>query len=499
MRSRTLREGSVGLLILATLGLLGGILLWMRNFNPANQSYLITIDFTDLRGLADVSGIQVGANVRYRGINVGRVTDSRIRTNGLEVDVEISPATLVIPKDVTVEFSQGGLIGETSIDMVPKQAVPDNLISANPKAGDCDSQTILCDGARVPGQIGTSFRKLVDSSIKFADLFGRQEFFDEVLALTQNTSKASAGVTKLTSEVTGLSKSVKQNLNDLTGSATETANSVNQAATQVGLTAAQVNLLVAENRSGLVNTLNNINQTSLELRDLASGLKPALGADSQLVQNLETLSANAAEASSNLRNLTGAVGSQENVVLLQQTLESARATFQNTQKITADLDELTGDPELRERIRNLIRGLSGLVSSTQQLNQQAQYAQVLTTAQGAQTERPDSQTPDSQTPDSQTIGQPNLSVPQPRQQPEQPRDRPPLLVDSLPLTQPVTQPLLLPTPAPRTAIRPHRLTGLSETRSPFLATPQPSSVPVQLEPIAPESGQSSLLDLDFDR
>ncbi|MCY7275177.1 MAG: MCE family protein, partial [Phormidesmis sp. CAN_BIN44] len=53
------------------------------------------------------------------------------------------------------------------------------------------------------------------------------------------------------------------------------------------------------------------------------------------------------------------------------------ATFQNAQKITADLDELTGDPQLRNDLRNLIKGLSGLTSSTQQLQQQAQVAQVL--------------------------------------------------------------------------------------------------------------------------
>jgi len=38
-------------------------------------------------------------------------------------------------------------------------------------------------------------------------------------------------------------------------------------------------------------------------------------------------------------------------------------TFANAQKISSDLDELTGDPKFRSNIRNLVNGLSGLVSS----------------------------------------------------------------------------------------------------------------------------------------
>jgi phospholipid/cholesterol/gamma-HCH transport system substrate-binding protein len=42
------------------------------------------------------------------------------------------------------------------------------------------------------------------------------------------------------------------------------------------------------------------------------------------------------------------------------------------------MDELTGDPAFRLNLRNLVNNLSGLVSSSQQLQQQAQLAQILT-------------------------------------------------------------------------------------------------------------------------
>lgn len=381
MRSRTIREGSVGLLVLLGLGLFGGIVLWLRGFNPTNQSYRVTLAFSEARGLADVSGIQSGATVRYRGIPVGRVLEARTTPNAVEVDVEITPATLVMPSNVAIEASQSGLIGETTIDIIPRSEVPAAFLAANPLAEDCNNQIIVCDGSRLEGEIGVSFKRLIDSSVQFAELFSNPEFFGEIRSLARNSSKAAAGVTTLTGEVTTLTKSVKQELGNLSSAAASSATSVGQAANQIGLTAAQVSSLVDSNRSLLVSTLENINQTSTRLQTLVGGFDPAISGDSSsLVENLQTLSANAVEASENLRNLTSVVGSAENVVLLQQTLDSARSTFQNAQKITADLDELTGDPAFRENLRNLVNNLSGLVASTQQLQQQTQLAQDLAPA-----------------------------------------------------------------------------------------------------------------------
>jgi phospholipid/cholesterol/gamma-HCH transport system substrate-binding protein len=295
----------------------------------------------------------------------------------VDVDIEITPATLVMPHDVVVEVNQSGLIGETSIDITPTSELP-ATISANPLSPNCDSRVIVCEGDRLTGGIGVSFDQLIRSTVRFADLFSNPQFFEEIRTLTRNSAQAAAGVTSLTQEVTELTQSVQQDLGTLSNAAASSATSVGQAANEIGLTAAQVNSLVAENRSQLVTTLDNISQTSSELRALVSDMSTVANGDGNLVQNLETLSANAAAASGNLRNLSETVGSPENILMLQQTLDSARATFQNAQKITADLDDLTGDPAFRDNLRNLVNGLSGLVSSTQQLQRETALAQRLT-------------------------------------------------------------------------------------------------------------------------
>ncbi|MBI4781516.1 MAG: MCE family protein [Oscillatoriophycideae cyanobacterium NC_groundwater_1537_Pr4_S-0.65um_50_18] len=382
MRSRTVREGSVGLLILLGLGVLGGLFLWLRGFNPASRSYRAVIQFPE------VAGIQVGAPVSYRGVSVGRVVDVRAGANAVDVEIEISPGTLVIPKNAIVEANQGGLIGATAIDITPQNNLTSNALAQNPLAANCDSEVVVCDGDRLAGNVGVSFSALVRSTTQFADLFSNPQFFNEVRALTRNSASAAAGVSVLTGEVTKLTKSVQSELGTLSTAASSSATSVGQAANQLGLTAAQVNGLLAENRTSLVSTLNSIDQTSRQVQGLVGSLAPQVE-NGEILQNLETLSANAAEASANLRDLTATVGSPDNMLMLQQTLDSARATFQNAQKITSDLDELTGDPQLRDSIRELINGFSSLVSSSQRLQQQAAIAQALSPVGYATTIEPE--------------------------------------------------------------------------------------------------------------
>jgi phospholipid/cholesterol/gamma-HCH transport system substrate-binding protein len=237
--------------------------------------------------------------------------------------------------------------------------------------------------------VGVSFNELIRATISLADLFGNEEFFNELRSVARNTSDAAAGVAILSREVTQLSSSLERELTTLTGSASATTLAIGRTADQFGLTAAQINTLLDENRDDLSATLDNINTTTIEIRNLASGFSPIVQ-DGVFFESLGTLSsnaavasANAAAASENLLNLSESLGNSENILLLQQTLESARATFQNAQKITADLDELTGDPELRYNIRQLLDGLSNLVSYTEQLEQQTQMAETLTTIETA--------------------------------------------------------------------------------------------------------------------
>ncbi|MEG4352125.1 MlaD family protein [Microcoleus sp. LAD1_D3] len=445
MQSRTVREGSVGFLILVGIGLFGGLVLWLRGVQLGNRSYKFAVEF------ASAQGMQIGTPIRYRGVAVGKITALKPGSNGVDVTLEIAPGTLVIPRDVTIEANKSGLIGESSIDITPNSILPESLLTANPVSADCPSE-IICQNARLKGQAGVTIDELIRSTVRLANFYTDPALFNNIKSLAENTANTAKGAAKLTQDLSNLTQTAQaeiKNLNQavrgdigslnqslkteiaslnqslkgeasslnqslkgeastlnqsikteisaaaadvskvaatadtstkaVSAAAINSANSVTQAANQITLTANQLNSLVTTNRASLVSTLNNINQSSQELRVAVNSLSPTINRinQGQLLNNLEVLSANAAQASGSLRDLSSQVNNPATLLLLQQTLDSARATFQNVQKITSDVDDLTGDPAFRNNIRRLFNGLGGLFGSTEQLRQQVKVTQTL--------------------------------------------------------------------------------------------------------------------------
>jgi len=88
--------------------------------------------------------------------------------------------------------------------------------------------------------------------------------------------------------------------------------------------------------------LNNITKTSEQLRVTVNDLDTHAQPDQSGRTGPKLETANAAQASANLRDISNA--SVQPTCWCCNKLDSARVTFQNAQKITSDLDELTGDP-----------------------------------------------------------------------------------------------------------------------------------------------------------
>ena len=359
--SRSLRESSLGLFVLVAIALFVVLIVWLRGFSPGKRSYNAFVEFDN------AGGIKQGTPVAYRGIKVGEVVGVKPQPRGVVLKVKISPSDLLIPSSAVIEANQSGLIGEPSIDISPLQDLPPGDI-AQPLDRNCNPSIIICNGSRLQGQARLNVNELIRAVLRIANLVSDPEFTANVNSVAKNASNAAAGIAKLSREVSQPLKTVGPTLTEF-----------RIAARQLGLTAQEANRLLATNRSSLTTTLSNVSEASGELKGAIASLSPVLNQvkRTDILRNLETLSANAAAASANLRTFSNDFGKPNSLLLLQQTLDSARATFQNTQKITSDLDELTGDPTFRVNLRKLINSLSKLVSSTQQLQQQAEMARLL--------------------------------------------------------------------------------------------------------------------------
>ncbi|MEM8637392.1 MAG: MlaD family protein [Cyanobacteria bacterium P01_G01_bin.54] len=395
MRSRTWREGSVGLFIIVGVALFGTLAAWLQGIRINRNSYTITITFDNSNGMV------VGGAVRYRGVKVGSITKIKPTSNGIDAEVSISPAALLIPKQLDIRANQAGLISETAIDLDPLVEIPDNADIASPLSGKCDNEQIVCNGDRLQGQTGISINNAMQSTITLSERFTDPEFFGNIVALTENASVTAQEVSELSKELALLSKavrgevkSVSRTANTITAVTATSARQINSTAEAYRQTALELNQLtqnlnglIVENQANIGGTLASLSATSGQLSGLVATLNQTLdpGQTQQLLTNLEALSANAAIASENLKTASDALGDPATILALQQTLQAARATFENVQKITADLDELTGSPSFRRNVRDLIDGLNDLVSSTETLEQQLYLAQQLPALQ-AETE-----------------------------------------------------------------------------------------------------------------
>jgi phospholipid/cholesterol/gamma-HCH transport system substrate-binding protein len=448
MGSRLLREGSVGLLLVAGLLVLGGGVAWIKGFSLGNRSYNVWVNFPG------VVGVQTGSTVNYRGVKVGRVLEMIPESGGVRLKIGINPADLKIAANSTFTIDQVSLLGESVLNINPPRENPAITTASRPLDRDCDRAQILCEGSQLKGADGVNTDSLIRSMMQLTDAYANPKFMGQLTSLATNSNKAAAELSTLSKEFSGLTRALRNDLSgqegtaqnitravqqiggaadSIRGSAQEFGAVANQAqgtTTQATQALVQINDLLATNRTTLVSTLDNLNATSGGLRDSVSKLSPTIDrlSNGQVIRNLEVLSSNAAVASGNLKDVSQALNSPANLTLLQQTLESARSTFQNVQKITADLDDLTGDPKTRANLKNMINGLGKLVATTEQLQKQAEYAQVLP-ALKAHTE--------------QQVVLSALQPPQPPQTPENPTAPPiapaPILPPKMSLA-PVSQP-----------------------------------------------------------
>lgn len=393
MRSRTIKEGSVGLLIIGSIALFGALALWIRGIKFGETSYTIVADFPD------VNGIRLGDGVRYRGLRVGKIEAIKPGKNGVDVVIAIDSSELLIPRDATIKARSTGLIGETFIDIVPESELTADTTNLTPLGDRCDRSKIICDQARLVGERAITLDDILPFTYRFSKAYGEPEFVakmdvtiqnaalaaKEIASLSRNTSILVQELQQEVGNVSTITKTVSDVANNTSSELIATAQTYQETAKQINQLTQSVESLISLNKNNLTTTLDSIGTTSDRLQTLVTKLDKTVDTANteQLAANLETLTTNAAVASENLKNISQSFGNQQSLVSLQQTLDSARVTFDNAQKITSDLESITGDPAFLENVRSLVDGLSNLVSTTEQLEQQIQTSQAIKPVQDA--------------------------------------------------------------------------------------------------------------------
>jgi phospholipid/cholesterol/gamma-HCH transport system substrate-binding protein len=366
---RGVREGLTGLLFLVGLAVFGGLILWINNFRPGESTYQFSVIFPDGNGVA------VGAPVRLRGVRIGQVISVAPSVDQVKVTVLVEQSIL-IPTQSKITVSQSGLIGETFVDIIPKKGIQPSKVAFADFVGQCktnpnaESKELICPNSDIAqgvspvrlAQLLESFNKLaVRVDDKFLD--NLDITIQEIGGAARKLGTISGDVRKVSTSFEKVATSVNRNVDSL-GSA---GKSVEKAGRSVGGAADTLKVVVTDNRKNLAVTLSNLSTASGDLKAVLAELRPTL-ANGQFGKDLTRLASNAAAAAENVRKITDGISDPATIDSLRETLDAARVTFQNAQKITSDLDEVTGDPNFRKNLRKLVDGLGQLVSTTDSMH-----------------------------------------------------------------------------------------------------------------------------------
>lgn len=380
MRSRVFREGSAGLLILTGVLAFAGLFVWIYNLRFREAGYTFSALFEDAGGLTR------GGTVLLRGVRVGQISEIEPGIDTVRVRVGVDRASTVIPRDAEFLATQIGLIGETVLEIVPAVDVDAALAeSTTPLSSNCNQTAIVCNGSEVRGDVGVNYADVIEKMDRLAERLDDDQLFGSI-------ETVAAGVSDVTASISALSTKIQREVDfNAINEAARSVQSVSATVANVGSTVEGVgasiqttsdnlNALIVSNEGKLDTTLADFAALSSDLKEITAALKPIL-ADAEFAANVSSISANAAEAAAkaneaaeNIRVLSEGVSDPDTIASLRATLDSARTTFENAQKITTDLDELTGDPAFRDNLRELVEGLNSLVSVLPEIEEQPAVA-----------------------------------------------------------------------------------------------------------------------------
>lgn len=170
-----------------------------RLFGP--RGYVVTAQ------LAESGGVYTGAEVTYRGVNVGNVAAMHLTEDGVDVELDIDDGSPPIPADTDAVVANRSAVGEQYLDLRPQtQDGPfldgGSVILSDRTATPIRPDTLLTSVDRLLGSLNTdSVRTVVAESFEAFDGAGPQlqQLLDAADSLTGETRKNVGNIERLLS------------------------------------------------------------------------------------------------------------------------------------------------------------------------------------------------------------------------------------------------------------------------------------------------------------
>jgi paraquat-inducible protein B len=323
----------VGLFVLSGLALLVAaiaLVLGAQVFTP--------VDRVTMRFVGSVYGLQVGAPVVFRGVQVGRVLSMGLSRNG-QGDVVI-PVTAALDQEAIQTLGGGEGAAPAALQQLLAQGLsarlatqslltgllyvdldlrPGVAVSAPPAAGLPDIPTLPTTVQALQAQL-----QGLDLSAALQDLSAMAAAARQLLTdphLTQmaaHVTQLTSNVAQLTAQLSTLTQQVQREVSPLTGTVqatlTETRDAVRlvgQAGERVAQTAQRIDAFVAADAP----IWQAFERAADELANTAASLRSSVGEDAPLLQQLDRAADEVARAARDLSQLSRMLERQPDALL----------------------------------------------------------------------------------------------------------------------------------------------------------------------------------------
>ena len=176
------RELLVGFVIIAAVAVGVGGSLWLKGTNWGRQAVSVEVLFTD------VAQLSPGNSVKFRGVQVGRVSDVKVEDSGLVVRVTLNlTEDIPLPQDAVVLLAPESFFGDWQAEIVRRGRYP-NFAFVEVTPGETREGVRVLGGYALPelSRLSASAEQISDNLAQLTERF-EVAFNDET---AQNLAKA---------------------------------------------------------------------------------------------------------------------------------------------------------------------------------------------------------------------------------------------------------------------------------------------------------------------
>ncbi len=289
-------EAKVGLFTLLGIAILGFILVHMSGFRFGADK-----DYTVYAGFSQVMGLNPDANVRFAGVEAGKVKSIEPDGMGVRVELKIKP-DIKVPKDAKITVSMSGVMGEKFISIVPGKHPSDEFLQNGDYVIGTDEEGMdsMMEG------MGKTIEQVQQLLTSLNEVMGNPQLKSSVVRSAENIRDVTGNIKDMTAVFSRMAIQNEGNANQMIQNMTHMTNSLMQAADGV-------NQLIAnysgdgEEGANIRLALVNIASASSHVENMAAHLD-GLVTDPQVSDDLKTTLHNARTVSQRANDMLNNFG-----------------------------------------------------------------------------------------------------------------------------------------------------------------------------------------------